>query len=104
MCYAIGIISFPIENFCCFDGVKDFINLQSKQKNTFYLHTVGSRKLQIITVMITNALIKEKNVLFVAEKMLALVVVQKRLQALGVQKFCLKLHSNKSTFLISSAG
>ena len=54
--------------------------------------------------MITNALIKEKNVLFVAEKMLALVVVQKRLQALGVQKFCLKLHSNKSTFLISSAG
>ena len=34
--------------------------------------------------------------LFVAEKMAALEVVQKRLENIGIGPFCLELHSNKS--------
>ena len=46
--------------------------------------------------MIANALTKGRTVLFVAEKMAALEVVQKRLAALGIEDFCLELHSNKA--------
>ena len=46
--------------------------------------------------MIANALYKGKTVLFVAEKMAALNVVQKRLAAIGLDPFCLELHSNKT--------
>lgn len=65
---------------------------------SFVLHgPPGTGKSQTITAMIANALTKGKNVLFVAEKMAALEVVQKRLTALGIGAFCLELHSNKST-------
>lgn len=65
---------------------------------SFVLHgPPGTGKSQTITAMIANALTKGKTVLFVAEKMAALEVVQKRLEALGIQDFCLELHSNKST-------
>jgi hypothetical protein len=47
--------------------------------------------------MITNALYHGKRVLFVAEKMAALSVVQNRLEKLGLSDFCLELHSNKAT-------
>ena len=47
--------------------------------------------------MIANALTKGKTILFVAEKMAALEVVQKRLASLGIDDFCLELHSNKAT-------
>ena len=47
--------------------------------------------------MIANALTKGKTILFVAEKMAALEVVQKRLASLGIGDFCLELHSNKAT-------
>ena len=46
--------------------------------------------------MIVNALAQGKTVLFVAEKMAALSVVQKRLEEIGVGDFCLELHSSKS--------
>ena len=46
--------------------------------------------------MIANALYNDKSVLFVAEKMAALNVVQKRLANLGLDPFCLELHSNKT--------
>lgn len=63
---------------------------------SFVLHgPPGTGKSQTITAMIANALTKEKTVLFVAEKMAALEVVQKRLAALGIQDFCLEIHSNK---------
>lgn len=65
---------------------------------SFVLHgPPGTGKSQTITAMIANALTKGKTVLFVAEKMAALEVVKKRLAALGIQDFCLELHSNKAT-------
>ena len=57
----------------------------------------GTGKSQTITNMIANALYKGKRVLFVAEKMAALSVVQNRLTKIGLDPFCLELHSNKVT-------
>ena len=54
-------------------------------------------KSQTITNMIANALFQGKRVLFVAEKMAALSVVQSRLEKIGLGAFCLELHSNKVT-------
>ena len=64
---------------------------------SFVLHgPPGTGKSQTITSLIANALAEGKTVLFVAEKMAALEVVQKRLESIGVGPFCLELHSNKS--------
>ncbi len=64
---------------------------------SFVLHgPPGTGKSQTITAMIANALALGKTVLFVAEKMAALEVVQKRLENMGIGAFCLELHSNKS--------
>ncbi|MGN0553993.1 MAG: DUF4011 domain-containing protein [Oscillospiraceae bacterium] len=64
---------------------------------SFVLHgPPGTGKSQTITNMIANALYNGKNVLFVAEKMAALNVVQKRLENIGLDPFCLELHSNKT--------
>lgn len=64
---------------------------------SFVLHgPPGTGKSQTITAMISNALSKGKKVLFVAEKRAALDVVQKRLSLLGIEDFCLELHSNKA--------
>lgn len=64
---------------------------------SFVLHgPPGTGKSQSITNMIANALYQGKSVLFVAEKMAALNVVQKRLADIGLDPFCLELHSNKT--------
>lgn len=64
---------------------------------SFILHgPPGTGKSQTITNIISNALFHGKRVLFVAEKMTALEVVQKRLAAIGLDPFCLELHSNKT--------
>lgn len=64
---------------------------------SFVLHgPPGTGKSQTITNIIANALYKGKRVLFVAEKMAALSVVQKRLEDIGLAPFCLELHSNKA--------
>ena len=64
---------------------------------SFVLHgPPGTGKSQTITSLIANALAQGKRVLFVAEKMAALEVVQKRLDNIGIGPFCLELHSNKS--------
>ncbi|MBO5071303.1 MAG: DUF4011 domain-containing protein, partial [Roseburia sp.] len=64
---------------------------------SFVLHgPPGTGKSQTITNMIANALYQGKSVLFVAEKMAALNVVQKRLADIGLDPFCLELHSNKT--------
>lgn len=64
---------------------------------SFVLHgPPGTGKSQTITSLIANALAQGKSVLFVAEKMAALEVVQKRLESIGIGPFCLELHSNKS--------
>lgn len=65
--------------------------------NSFVLHgPPGTGKSQTITNIIANALYNGKKVLFVAEKMAALQVVQNRLESIGLGNFCLELHSNKS--------
>jgi DNA polymerase III delta prime subunit len=64
---------------------------------SFVLHgPPGTGKSQTITALIANILAEGKTVLFIAEKMAALEVVQKRLEAIGLGPFCLELHSNKS--------
>ncbi|PWV98533.1 AAA domain-containing protein [Paenibacillus cellulosilyticus] len=70
----------------------------ANNEQSFVLHgPPGTGKSQTITNMIASALASGKTVLFVAEKMAALSVVQSRLEAIGLGSFCLELHSNKST-------
>lgn len=72
--------------------------LEAGQGRSFVLHgPPGTGKSQTITNMIANALYQGKRVLFVAEKMAALSVVQRRLEKIGLDPFCLELHSNKAT-------
>ncbi len=56
----------------------------------------GTGKSQTITNLIANALSQNKKVLFVAEKMAALDVVYSRLKHVGLEDFCLELHSAKN--------
>ena len=82
----ISADSFQMEAVC-----------SSAKGNSFILHgPPGTGKSQTITNIIGNALYSGKKVLFVAEKMAALSVVQKRLADIGLAPFCLELHSNKS--------
>lgn len=72
--------------------------IESGAGHSFILHgPPGTGKSQTITNMIANALYHGKRVLFVAEKMAALEVVQSRLEKIGLAPFCLELHSNKVT-------
>lgn len=57
----------------------------------------GTGKSQTIANMIAHNLALGRRVLFVAEKMAALDVVKRRLDAKGIGPFCLELHSSKST-------
>ena len=70
---------------------------EAANDKSFILHgPPGTGKSQTITNLIANALYRGKRVLFVAEKMAALTVVQKRLNAIGLAPFCLEIHSNKT--------
>ncbi len=67
------------------------------QGESFILHgPPGTGKSQTITNIIANALYQGKRVLFAAEKMVALEVVQNRLAQIGLAPFCLEIHSNKA--------
>ena len=64
---------------------------------SFGLHgPPGTGKSQTIANIIAHMLGRGRSVLFVAEKMAALTVVQRRLQQLGLDHWCLPVHSNKS--------
>lgn len=64
---------------------------------SFVLHgPPGTGKSQTITNLIAACLARGKTVLFVAEKMAALEVVQRRLEATGLGPWCLELHSHKA--------
>ena len=81
-----------------FDSSQLSAIVASTKGKSFILHgPPGTGKSQTITNIITNALYHGKRVLFVAEKMAALSVVQERLEKLGLGDFCLELHSNKAT-------
>ncbi|MGC9270921.1 DUF3320 domain-containing protein [Acidiphilium sp.] len=57
----------------------------------------GTGKSQTIANIIAHNLARGRRVLFVAEKMAALEVVQRRLATVGLGSFCLELHSAKAT-------
>ncbi len=57
----------------------------------------GTGKSQTITNIIASLLMKDKKVLFVAEKAVAIAVVQKRLREAGLDKFSLELHAGNIT-------
>jgi len=56
----------------------------------------GTGKSQTISNLIAHTLGKGKTVLFVSEKTAALEVVYRRLNDVGLGKFCLEVHSNKA--------
>ena len=56
----------------------------------------GAGKSQTIANIIAHTLAQGKTVLFVSEKVAALAVVYRRLQEIGLDNFCLELHSNKA--------
>ncbi|MDE6787234.1 MAG: AAA family ATPase, partial [Muribaculaceae bacterium] len=70
---------------------------ESHYGSSFVLHgPPGTGKSQTITNMIADALYSGKRILFVAEKKAALDVVRSRLNAIGLEPYCLELHSNKT--------
>ncbi len=56
----------------------------------------GTGKSQTITNMIAECLLDGKKVLFVSEKLAALNVVYEKLKNVGLEEFCLELHSHKA--------
>lgn len=65
-------------------------------KNLIIEGPPGTGKSQTITNLIAAMIAQGKKVLFVAEKLAALEVVKRRLDAAGLGEFCLELHSHKS--------
>ena len=79
------------------DASQLFAIEKANDRESFVLHgPPGTGKSQTITTLIANTLAQGRSVLFVAEKMAALEVVQRRLTKIGLRPFCLELHSNKS--------
>jgi hypothetical protein len=71
--------------------------IYSGMDKSFVLHgPPGTGKSQTITNIIAHNLARGKKVLFVSEKKAALDVVYRRLSQIGLQPFCLELHSNKT--------
>ena len=66
------------------------------RKNFVVIGPPGTGKSQTISNLIGHLLGKGKTVLFVSEKTAALEVVYRRLDKIGLGRFCLELHSNKA--------
>ncbi|OJV39988.1 MAG: hypothetical protein BGO25_09330 [Acidobacteriales bacterium 59-55] len=67
------------------------------KKNLVIEGPPGTGKSQTITNLIAASLANGKKVLFVAEKLAALQVVQNRLEMAGLDAYVLELHSNKTS-------
>ena len=78
--------SSQLEAICAVDAGRDLV-LEGPP---------GTGKSQTITNIIAHSLAKGKTVLFVSEKMAALEVVHRRLTDIGLDPFCLELHSSKA--------
>ena len=71
--------------------------LSAANGNSFVLQgPPGTGKSQTIANMIAHCIGIGKRILFVSEKKVALEVVYRRLQEIGIGPFCLELHSKKS--------
>lgn len=75
---------------------RDAISQVLKGHNLIIEGPPGTGKSQTIANLIAVALAEGKSVLFVAEKLVALEVVKKRLDRVGLGHFILELHSHKS--------
>ncbi|WNY28127.1 hypothetical protein MmiEs2_03090 [Methanimicrococcus stummii] len=88
------------------DSVYHIVNADSSQisviedvkngKNLVVEGPPGTGKSQTITNLIAELLMSGKSVLFVSEKMAALQVVKKRLDAIGLGDMVLEMHSHKA--------
>lgn len=84
---------FPVSS----DSSQAMAIMAAKEGKSFVLHgPPGTGKSQTITNIIANALLDGKRVLFAAQKMAALEVVEKRLNEIGIGSFCLEVHSSKA--------
>ena len=72
------------------------IDVIDHRKNLIIEGPPGTGKSQTITNLIACAMGRGLSVLFVSEKQAALEVVRNRMQALGLDDFCLTLHSTKA--------
>ena len=72
------------------------IRLVLEGKNLVVQGPPGTGKSQTITNLIAALVSEGKSVLFVAEKLAALQVVERRLSGLGFDPYCLELHSHKT--------
>ena len=73
------------------------IEAVSQGQNLIIQGPPGTGKSQTITNLIAEAVGEGKTVLFVAEKLAALDVVKRRLDAVGLGDACLELHSHKTS-------
>lgn len=90
------------ESDCCIPLVADSSQIEAIKKcadsKSFILFgPPGTGKSQTIVNMIANSLFHGKKVLFVSEKQAALDVVYNRLKRIGLDPFCLQLHSAKAS-------
>ena len=89
----------PADTYCPLDADSSQLAaiLAAERGVSFVLQgPPGTGKSQTITNLIAHCMTKGKRVLFVSEKMAALEVVERRLQAVGLGPFCLELHSRKA--------
>ncbi|MBI4575485.1 MAG: DUF3320 domain-containing protein [Planctomycetes bacterium] len=89
----------PGETFCPLDADASQLAavLAGARGRTFVLEgPPGTGKSQTITNLIAQTLAQGRTVLFVSEKMVALQVVHDRLRRVGLDPFCLELHSSKA--------
>lgn len=97
--YNHDALSKPADTFQILDAdasQQDAILYSNKGISFVLQGPPGTGKSQTITNIITEALARDKKVLFVSEKMAALEVVYKRLSEAGLEEFCLPLHSHKA--------
>ena len=74
----------------------EVIEVIKKSNNLVVEGPPGTGKSQTIVNLIAELMAQKKSVLFVSEKMAALEVVKSRLDSVGLGKFVLELHSNKT--------
>lgn len=72
------------------------IGSADRGKDFIIIGPPGTGKSQTISNLIAHLLGSGKTVLFISEKTAALDVVYRRLDAIGLGRFCLELHSNKA--------
>ncbi|NLF19489.1 MAG: DUF3320 domain-containing protein, partial [Lentisphaerae bacterium] len=89
----------PADTYCPLDADSSQLAavLAAEQGGSFVLQgPPGTGKSQTIANLIAHCMTRGRRVLFVSEKMAALEVVKRRLEAVGLGPFCLELHSRKA--------